>query len=78
MSQLDRILQDVSTKIAQGVMTGEWDEKEDTKERVKALFIDLVNLEVYPCEPECTKERHAYHQGQWEMGKRIEEKINNL
>lgn len=26
---------------------------------------------VEPCEPECTPERHAYHQGQWDMAGRI-------
>jgi hypothetical protein len=28
---------------------------------------------VQPCEPECTPERHAYHQGQWEMAQRMSE-----
>ena len=27
---------------------------------------------VEPCEPECSPERHAYHQGQWDMATRIE------
>lgn len=30
---------------------------------------------VEPCEPECTKERHAYHQGQWDMAVRMKGKI---
>ena len=28
---------------------------------------------VEPCEPDCTPERHAYHQGQWDMAGRIKE-----
>lgn len=28
---------------------------------------------VEPCEPDCTPERHAYHQGQWDMACRINE-----
>lgn len=27
---------------------------------------------VQPCEPECTPERHQYHQGQWDMATRME------
>lgn len=26
---------------------------------------------VEPCEPDCSPERHAYHQGQWDMAGRI-------
>lgn len=26
---------------------------------------------VEPCEPECSPERHAYHQGQWDMATRV-------
>jgi hypothetical protein len=26
---------------------------------------------VEPCEPDCSPERHAYHQGQWDMAARI-------
>ena len=26
---------------------------------------------VQPCEPDCTPERHAYHQGQWNMAQRM-------
>lgn len=29
---------------------------------------------VESCEPDCTPERHAYHQGQWDMAKRINKK----
>lgn len=27
---------------------------------------------IEPCEPDCSPERHAYHQGQWDMAGRIE------
>lgn len=30
---------------------------------------------VEPCEPDCSKERHAYHQGQWDMAVRIEAEL---
>lgn len=33
---------------------------------------------VEPCEPDCTPERHAYHQGQWEMAQRICESFGVL
>jgi Txe/YoeB family toxin of Txe-Axe toxin-antitoxin module len=33
---------------------------------------------VESCEPECTPERHAYHQGQWDMAKRITELQSQL
>ena len=26
---------------------------------------------VQPCEPDCSPERHAYHQGQWDMAHRM-------
>lgn len=26
---------------------------------------------VEPCEPDCSPQRHAYHQGQWDMAARI-------
>ncbi len=29
---------------------------------------------VEPCEPDCTPERHSYHQGQWDMAIRINKK----
>lgn len=35
-------------------------------ENKKADIFDFVE----PCEPNCTKGRHAYHQGQWDMAKR--------
>lgn len=33
---------------------------------------------VQPCKPDCSKERHAYHQGQWDMAERIEAQLNQL
>lgn len=30
---------------------------------------------VQPCEPECTTERHAYHEGQWDMALRINDRL---
>lgn len=32
---------------------------------------------VEPCEPKCTPERHAYHQGQWDMALRIEQLLSS-
>jgi hypothetical protein len=29
---------------------------------------------VEPCEPDCSAERHAYHQGQWDMAHRMADK----
>jgi hypothetical protein len=37
---------------------------------VREARIDPFDF-VIPCEPECTPERHAYHQGQWDMAERI-------
>lgn len=45
----------------------------------KSKLVDkLVKLldfydHVEPCEPDCTPERHAYHQGQWDMAGRMNE-----
>jgi len=33
---------------------------------------------VEPCEPECLPERHAYHQGQWDMAVRIDTAITEM
>ena len=33
---------------------------------------------VEPCEPECSPERHAYHQGQWDMAGRIQTQLQQL
>lgn len=33
---------------------------------------------VQPCEPDCSKERHAYHRGQWDMATRISVHLNQL
>jgi hypothetical protein len=33
---------------------------------------------VQPCEEDCSPERHAYHQGQWDMAVRIDESQKNL
>ena len=30
---------------------------------------------VWPCEPDCSKERHAYHQGQWDIANRSEKPL---
>lgn len=43
---------------------------------VETNDIELDNLLnpfhfVEPCEPECSPERHTYHQGQWDMAGRI-------
>jgi len=32
--------------------------------------LDIFDF-VEPCEPDCTPERHAYHQGQWDMAGRV-------
>lgn len=36
---------------------------------------ELEELDIWdfvePCEPDCTPERHAYHQGQWDLACRI-------
>lgn len=34
-----------------------------------------IEWEVQPCEPDCTPERHAYHQGQWDMATRLAERF---
>jgi hypothetical protein len=48
------------------------------KARLEALIaskVEEARIEpfdfVESCEPDCTPERHAYHQGQWEMAQRI-------
>lgn len=46
-----------------------------TKERERVIdgvvgLVDYFDF-VEPCEPDCTKERHAYHQGQWDMAGRM-------
>jgi len=33
---------------------------------------------VEPCEPDCSPERHAYHQGQWDMATRIKKYYDDL
>lgn len=33
---------------------------------------------VEPCEPECSPERHAYHEGQWDMALRIKKAKGEL
>lgn len=38
---------------------------------VNVLELDIFSF-VEGCEPDCSKERHAYHQGQWDMALRIE------
>lgn len=32
---------------------------------------------VEPCEPDCSKERHAYHQGQWDLATRLSQEKSN-
>ena len=44
-------------------------------ERVKEARIDPFDF-VESCEPDCSNERHAYHQGQWDMAGRINESID--
>lgn len=39
----------------------------------KAEFDPFYYVE--PCEPECSKERQAYHQGQWDMAVRMEQAL---
>lgn len=34
--------------------------------------LDLPFHYVEPCEPDCSPERHAYHQGQWDMAVRMQ------
>jgi Txe/YoeB family toxin of Txe-Axe toxin-antitoxin module len=48
--------------------------KDKLKRQINALItkarIDPFDF-VEPCEPDCSPERHAYHQGQWDMAARI-------
>jgi len=48
------------------------------QEAVRQLILDWHNKQVKdpfdyiePCEPDCSPERHAYHQGQWDMAHRM-------
>lgn len=50
----------------------------DTKDSSKSNQVSIDEVLAYnpfdfvePCEPECTPERHAYHQGQWDMACRV-------
>ncbi len=36
----------------------------------------LEAIDVEPCETNCSDTRHAYHEGQWKLAQRIEEKLN--
>jgi len=51
------------------------DAKNEATKEIEALIaearIDPFDF-VEPCEPNCSKERHAYHEGQWDMANRIE------
>lgn len=48
-------------------------QKAELIKMLRAEHIDPFDF-VKPCEPDCTSERHAYHQGQWDMANRIKEK----
>lgn len=45
------------------------DSETEEKEIAKATKDPFDYVE--PCEPECSAERHAYHQGQWDMACRM-------
>lgn len=45
------------------------DEVKITKQQLKSLFTEAMSevIGLAPsCEPDCTPERHAYHQGAWD------------
>lgn len=57
--RVDEVLPEIMAAIA---------EHDKTVEQVAQLDpFDFVK----PCEENCTKERHAYHQGQWDMAERM-------
>lgn len=56
-------------KMSEGIVSGGDSRSLGTKRLLAFEPFDFVE----PCEPECTKERHAYHQGQWDMAVRLEE-----
>lgn len=51
---------------------------EEYHSKAKQAILDWHNKQVKdpfdyiePCEPDCSPERHAYHQGQWDMAHRM-------
>ena len=47
-------------------------------EKLKLLAEVRERVDAEPCEPDCTKERHAYHQGQWDMQVEVESVLAKL
>lgn len=79
---LDEILQDYGLTMYRFVEmynpSAEWDAQ---KYKAKQAILDWHNKQVkdpfdyiQPCEPDCSPERHAYHQGQWDMAHRMIDK----
>lgn len=48
---------------------------DEAYEAMLKVIDELVSSEVQPCEPECSPERHAYHQGQWDLAQRIKTSV---
>ena len=48
--------------------------KSDLKTAIKADILEIVGI-AEPCEPDCTPERHAYHEGQYQTILKIEAKL---
>lgn len=47
-------------------------QRQHEREVVEAIKDPFDYIE--PCEPDCSAERHAYHQGQWDMAHRMADK----
>ena len=47
-------------------------------EKLKLLAEVRERVDAEPCEPDCTKERHAYHHGQWDMQVEVESVLTKL
>lgn len=71
-TELDEILhielKDYGTKVLKLIDVNE----------AKAAILDWHNKQmkdpfdyIEPCKPDCSEERHAYHQGQWDMAHRM-------
>lgn len=51
---------------------GKFIQRQHERELVEAIKDPFDYIE--PCEPDCSAERHAYHQGQWDMAHRMADK----
>jgi hypothetical protein len=51
------------------IVSAGWYDREVSRQ-IEAARVDPFGF-VEPCEPECSPERHAYHQGQWDMAVRM-------